>query len=471
MKYFKGDESMAISTHPVHPLVRKTAGSAALHEEAADYLPGGVTANIKYFEPYPIAMESAIGARMKDVDGNEYIDYNLCYGALMLGHGDPRVKKAILEQLSRMGTTVLGTPHRLEVEMARTLVDLYPGIDTVRFTNSGLEATLLAIRLAMAWTGRPKLAKFEGHYHGGYDQVLISVNPNRRNPDELPSVHPDSRGIPDYYLNNTVVLPFNDLDGTEEIFRRHGHELAAVIIEPVQGGFIPPKMEFLKGLRELTRAYGVLLVFDEVKTGFRVGLSGAQGRYGVVPDLTALGKVLGGGFPVGAVGGRKEIMNLCAPSPRSADILSVGSQGKERSGSDTLFHSGTYNGHPTVLAAGLATIEVLRRPGVYADVEKAANTLRAGMEEILKKFGIPGQTVGVGSIFNLVLGERPVNQVQDLLRSELSLRRKLDYALLEQGIYVKPLNRFSLSTAHTPNVIDETLDRFERGVKLTVKGR
>lgn len=459
---------MAISAHPVHPLVGKTARSAALHEEAANYLPGGVTANIKYFEPYPIAMESASGACLKDLDGNHYIDYNLCYGALMLGHGHPRVKKAVLEQLNRMGTTVLGTPHRLEVDMARALVDLYPGIDSVRFANSGLEATLLAIRLAMAWTGRPKLAKFEGHYHGGYDQVLISVNPDLRNSDQLPSVHPDSRGIPDYYLNNTVVLPFNDLEGTEKIFRRHGHELAAVILEPVQGGFIPPKMEFLKGLRELTRAYGVLLIFDEVKTGFRVGLSGAQGRYGVIPDLTALGKVLGGGFPVGAVGGRKEIMEICAPSSRSADILSVGSKGK---GSDTLFHSGTYNGHPTVLAAGMATIEVLRRPGVYSEVEKATDVLRAGMEEILKKHGIPGQTVGVGSIFNLVLSEHPVNQVQDLLRSDLSLRRKIDYALLDRGIYVKPLNRFSLSTAHTPDVIEETLDRFEWGVKQAVQGR
>ena len=462
---------MATSVHPVHPLVGKTAGSAELHEEAAHYLPGGVTANIKYFDPYPIAMESASGARMKDVDGNEYIDYNLCYGALMLGHGDPRVKKAVLEQLNRMGTTVLGTPHRLEVDMARTLVELYPGIDTVRFTNSGLEATLLAIRLAMAWTGRPKLAKFEGHYHGGYDQVLISVHPNRRSKGQLPSVHPDSRGIPDYYLKNTVVLPFNDLDGTEEILRRHGHELAAVIIEPVQGGFIPPKMEFLKGLREMTRACGALLIFDEVKTGFRVGLSGAQGRYGVIPDLTALGKVLGGGFPVGAVGGRREIMDICAPSSRSADILSIGSQGKGRTASDTLFHSGTYNGHPTVLAAGMATIEALRRPGVYAEVEKAAEALRAGMEEILKRNGVPGQTVGVGSIFNLVLGEGPVNQIQDILRSELSLRRRIDYALLDQGIYVKPLNRFSLSTAHTTDVIEETLDRFERGVKQTVKGR
>ncbi|PRX41007.1 glutamate-1-semialdehyde 2,1-aminomutase [Planifilum fimeticola] len=462
---------MATSAHPVHPLVGKTAGSAELHEEAANYLPGGVTANIKYFDPYPIAMESANGARMRDVDGNQYIDYNLCYGALMLGHGDPRVKKAVLEQMNRMGTTVLGTPHRLEVDMARTLVGLYPGIDTVRFTNSGLEATLLAIRLAMAWTGRPKLAKFEGHYHGGYDQVLISVNPDRRSADQLPSAHPDSMGIPDYYLENTVVLPFNDLDGTEEILRRHGHELAAVIIEPVQGGFIPPKMEFLKGLRELTRACGALLIFDEVKTGFRVGLSGAQGRYGVIPDLTALGKVLGGGFPVGAVGGRKEIMDICAPPPRAADILSIGSQRKGRAASDTLFHSGTYNGHPTVLAAGMATIEALRRPGVYAEVEKATGALRAGMEEILRRNGIPGQTVGVGSIFNLVLGEGPVSQVQDILRSELTLRRRIDYALLDQGIYVKPLNRFSLSTAHTPDVIEETLDRFERGVKLTIKGR
>ncbi len=458
---------MAMMISSTDLLKAQTKESADYHEEAARYLPGGVTANIKYFAPYPIAMEVAHGAYIYDLDHNDYIDYNLCYGALLLGHGHPKVTKAVKEQLARMGTAVFGAPHRLEVELAKKLVELYPGVDLVRFTNSGLEATLLAIRLAFAWTGKRKLAKFEGHYHGGYDQVLISVNPQERSKDERPATTFDSRGIPDYYAENTLVLPFNDLDQTEAILQEHRDELAAVIIEPVQGGFLPPNVEFLKGLRELTRRLGILLIFDEVKTGFRVGLSGAQGRYGVTPDLTALGKVLGGGFPIGAVGGAREIMEIC--SPTQADILTAGTTTDKRQVTDRLFHSGTYNGHPTVLAAGLATIGVLEEENTYQLLEEATATLRTGMEQILNERGIAARTVGVGTIFNLILSDEPVDQVQDVLRSDLDLRRELDYALLEQGIYLKPLNRFSLSTAHTPDVIAETLERFEGGVKRILK--
>lgn len=230
---------------------------------------------------------------------------------------------------------------------------------------------------------------------------------------------------------------------------------------------MPPNVEFLKGLRELTRRLGILLIFDEVKTGFRVGLSGAQGRYGVTPDLTALGKVLGGGFPIGAVGGAREIMEIC--SPTQADILTAGTTTDKRQVTDRLFHSGTYNGHPTVLAAGLATIGVLEEENTYQLLEEATATLRTGMEQILNERGIAARTVGVGTIFNLILSDEPVDQVQDVLRSDLDLRRELDYALLEQGIYLKPLNRFSLSTAHTPDVIAETLERFEGGVKRILK--
>ncbi len=458
---------MAMMISSTDLLKAQTQGSADYHEEAARYLPGGVTANIKYFAPYPIAMEVAHGAYIYDLDHNDYIDYNLCYGALLLGHGHPKVTKALKEQLARMGTTVFGAPHKLEVELAKKLVELYPGIDLVRYTNSGLEATLLAIRLAFAWTGKRKLAKFEGHYHGGYDQVLISVNPQERSKDQRPVTTFDSRGIPDYYAENTLVLPFNDLDQTGAILQEHRDELAAVIIEPVQGGFLPPNVEFLKGLRELTQRLGILLIFDEVKTGFRVGLSGAQGLYGVTPDLTALGKVLGGGFPIGAVGGTREIMEIC--SPTQADILTVGTTTDKRQVTDRLFHSGTYNGHPTVLAAGLATIQVLEEENTYQRLEEATATLRTGMEKILNERGIAARTVGVGTIFNLILSDEPVDQVQDVLRSDLDLRRELDYALLEQGIYLKPLNRFSLSTAHTPDVIAETLERFEGGVKRIFK--
>ncbi|GGE13771.1 glutamate-1-semialdehyde 2,1-aminomutase [Marinithermofilum abyssi] len=445
------------------PYLRKTTRSAQLYKEAAQWIPGGVTANIKHFEPYPIVMESADGAFLYDVDGNSYIDYNLCYGALLLGHGHPGVTTAIHEQLSQIGTTIFGTPHKLETEMARVLVDLYPSIEKVRFTNSGMEATLLAIRLATAWTGRKKIAKFEGHYHGSYDQVLISVNPKKRDFKERPSVTSDSYGLPDYYSENTVVLPFNDLDQTADILKKHCDEIAAVIMEPIQGGFIPPDRAFLRAIRELTRQYGIILIFDEVKTGFRMGLLGAQGLYDIVPDLTALGKVLGGGFPVGAVGGHQNIMELCSPTG-GADILTAGEQHTSDQ-NKPLFHSGTYNGHPIVLSAGLATIQALQAPGSYQQLEENTLQLRAGIEEILRRYHIASQTVGAGSIFNLVLTDRPVRQIQDVLETDLSLRRTLDTYLLDQGIFIKPLNRFSMSIAHTAAVINETLERFELGVK------
>ncbi|RAL26824.1 aspartate aminotransferase family protein [Thermoflavimicrobium daqui] len=447
--------------------LQRTRNSSCFYQEAQSFLPGGVTANIKYFEPYPIVMKHANGAYVFDIDQNKYIDYNLCYGALLVGHGHPQVYRAIEEQLQKLGTTILGTPHLLEVEMAKSLVDLYPSIESVRYTNSGLEATMLAIRLAMAWTGRQKIAKFEGHYHGGYDQVLVSVHPTLRDQSQLPPVQLDSCGIPSYYQENTVVLPFNQIEQTAELLKKYGHELAAVILEPVQGGYIPPDASFLKELRELTRQYGIVLIFDEVKTGFRLGLSGAQGRYGVTPDLTALGKVLGGGFPVGAVGGRKEIMQVCSPIDRR-DILGVSDGHKTKNAIDILFHSGTYNGHPLVLAAGLATIRILEKTGVYQELEKRTHQLKVGMQEILHRYGIVGKAVGDGSIFNLVFSEHPVLQIQDVLRSDLATRKELDFSLLNQGVYVKPQNRFSLSIAHTSQIISETLNRFEQAVKSIV---
>ncbi|MDR6225111.1 aspartate aminotransferase family protein [Desmospora profundinema] len=453
---------MATPAKPVPPLLEKTSQSARLFEEAAQCIPGGITANIKHFDPYPLFMESASGARMRDVDGNEYIDYNLCYGALMLGHGHPGVRRAVAEQWETMGSFVFGAPHALEAEMARKLIDLYPGIELIRFTNSGLEATMLAVRLARGWTEKRKIAKFEGHYHGGYDPMLINVQSRNRKRGERPRPVVDSRGVLDEYQDQTVVLPFNDWEASLEILEEEKNDLAGVILEPVQGGFIPPDPVFLRSLREWTNKQEIPLIFDEVKTGFRLGLSGAQGRYGITPDLTTLGKVLGGGFPVGAVGGRRAILETASPVHRG-DVLS-GNENQTHS-RDVLFHSGTYNGHPTVLAAGLATISHLEYEGVFAKVEEATRLLRNGMEEILARWGCSGSTLGDGTIFNVMLSEQPVQNGTKRDAAYPCLRRELDIHLLERGIYIKPMNRFSLSTAHTPDVVAETLDRFEEGVK------
>ncbi|MGP4081142.1 aspartate aminotransferase family protein [Pseudalkalibacillus sp. R45] len=447
-----------------------TKQSAESFEKAKKVIPGGVTANIKHIAPHPIFMDKGNGSKLYDVDGNEYIDYLLCYGALILGHGHSKVIEAAMNQMKDAGTTIFGTPHRLETTMVEKLISLYPGIEMARFTNSGLEATLLAIRMAMAYTGKPKLAKFEGHYHGGYDQVLLSVNPEEKRAGnrEQPNAVPESRGIPDYYLENTIILPFNDLDATEKILRDRAHEISSIIMEPVQGGFIPADQDFIDGLRKLTEELGILLIFDEVKTGFRLALGGAQEIYGIKPDLTALGKVLGGGFPVGAIGGKKEIMEISAPDG-GRDILTAGAENANKQ--DALFHSGTYNGHPTVLASGLATIEVLEQEGIMDEVFANTKLLRNELEKLYERYGIPMQTVGVGTIFNIILAEGSIRNYRDMNKADTALRKELDYELLEHGVYTKPLNRYSMSVAHTEEDIARTIGAHEKAIKTVLQKR
>jgi len=463
--------------------------SAQLYEDACAVIPGGVSANIKYFSPYPIFMERAHGSRLYDVDGHEYIDYLLGYGALILGHGHPKVVSAVMHQLLENGTPVFGTPNRIETDMARKLVELFPSMEMVRFTNSGMEATLLAIRVAQAYTGKRKIAKFEGHYHGGYNQVLFSINPDleRAGRAEEPTPVPESLGLTSEEAENTVILPFNQLDACEAILRRHADELAAVILEPVQGGFIPAEASFMKGLRQLTEELGIVLIFDEVKTGFRVTLGGVQDIYGIRPDLTALGKVLGGGFPVGAVGGKKDIMEIMSPSGARDVFAFVDSPADAKAGEtppapgtdpgkqpaskrrQVLFHSGTYNGHPTVLAAGLATIRVLESPGTMERLMENTHFLRKQLENIYHKYGIPLQTVGMGSIFSLVITERPIKNYRDLAAANTALRKKLDYELLRLGVYTKPLNRYSMSVVHTKEDLHKTVEAHEEAVRRVMR--
>ncbi|MCY8234908.1 aspartate aminotransferase family protein [Priestia endophytica] len=445
-------------------LSESTQTSATLFTKACKVIPGGVTANIKYFNPHPIMMEKGKGSKLFDVDGNEYIDYLLCYGALILGHGHHKVFEAVTKQMMESGTTIFGTPHKTETIMAEKLVELYPGIEMVRYTNSGLEATLLAIRTAVAYTGKQKIAKFEGHYHGGYDQVLVSVNPDmdRAGEASAPSAVGESRGLPDYYLKNTVILPFNDLEATEKILRDHAHELAGVILEPIQGGFIPANQDFMTGLRKITEELNIVLIFDEVKTEFRLSLGGAQKIYGIKPDITALGKVLGGGFPIGAIGGKKEMM-MISSARDGRDILTAGTENTDKQ--DPLYHSGTYNGHPTILAAGLATINVLEREGTMDKLFARTQLLRKQLEEIYKSYGLTMQTLGMGSIFNIILGEGDIKNYRDMSKSNTKLRKQIDYELLKLGIYTKPLNRYSMSVVHTEEDVHRTVTAHDEAIK------
>lgn len=440
-----------------------------MFNQANKVIPGGVTANIKYFDPYPIFMERAKGSKLYDVDGMEYIDYSLCYGALITGHGHPRVTEAATNYMQTIGTTIFGTPHELEITMGEKIIDHYPGIDLLRYTNSGLEATLLTIRFAKAYTNKPKIAKFEGHYHGGHNEFLVSVNPDKENAGDptQPKAVPETSGISKDEKENTIVLPFNDLEATEAILRKHADELAAVILEPVQGGFIPAEEQFIHGLRKLTEALNILLVFDEVKTGYRVGLGGSQKKYNVTPDLTALGKVLGGGFPIGAVGGRKDIMLLSAAN-KDADVFTVGEQSSGKS-DQVVFHSGTYNGHPIVLASGFETIKILEENNLMTELITNTYQLRHGLEEMYANYDVPMQTVGEGSIFNVIFSEQPIRNYRDMWQADTALRQAIDLELLTLGLFLKPLNRYSMSTAHTKEDIERTVAMHEQAIKTVLK--
>lgn len=464
--FFKGENikmAISISRDPVEVLKEKTPNSYEAFQRATKVMPGGVTANIKFFEPYPILMEEADGAWLTDVDGNKYIDYLLAYGALILGHGHHKITKAVLKQMVTKGTTIFGTPHEMETEMALRLQALYPSIEKIRYTNSGTEATLLALRIAHAYTDKPKIAKFEGHYHGGYDQVLLSINPSltEAGPADHPHAVPDSAGMGHYDREHTIILPFNDMEATEAILRKHAHELAAVVLEPIQSGFIPAKEDFIIGLRRITAELGIILIFDEVKTGFRISIGGAQQVYNVKPDLTALGKVLGGGFPIGAVGGRDDIMEVCSPHGKK-DLFEMNGTAKKK---DVLFHSGTYNGHPSILAAGLATLDVLVSDDNYQTILENTKKLRLGLENVLRYYQIPVQTIGMGSIFNVVLTNETVENYRDLQKADTTLRKELDYHLLTLGVYTKPLNRYSMSLAHGEREIQQTIDAYETAIK------
>ncbi|OEH92475.1 aspartate aminotransferase family protein [Bacillus solimangrovi] len=448
--------SPALSTYK-----NRTKRSYEIMQEAKKVMPNGVTANIKSFSPYPIVMNNGTGATLTDVDGNKYVDYLLSYGCLMLGHGHPAIKQALIDQLDQDGTNLFGTPHQLEITFGKRIMSHYPSIESVRYTNSGTEATLLALRLASAYTGKNKIAKFEGHYHGGYDQMLFSINPSadEYGPEHTPQVVPESKGIDPHYQKQTLVLPFNDIENTEKLLRLHQNELAAVIIEPIQAGFIPATASFLKELRRITEELNILLIFDEVKTGFRIEIGGAQQLYKIKPDLTTLGKVIGGGFPIGIIGGKKEILMESAAS-FTADVFdsttSTGSKAK-----DILFHSGTYNGHPSILSVGMAVLDVLEQE--IERVQNTTNLLKQQLEELFIKKSIPMKAIGKGTIFSVILTEEnEIHNYRDIQKTNLELRKKIDYGLLNEGIYTKPLNRYSLSTAHTDKEVELTIKAYDK---------
>jgi len=414
------------------------AKSKALFEEAKRYLPGGVNSPVRAFKAVggePLFFDRGRGSKIYDVDGNEYIDYVGSWGPLILGHAHPRIVEVIKETAAR-GTS-FGAPTALETELARLIVEAVPSVEMVRMVNSGTEAVISALRLARGYTGRQKIVKFAGCYHGHGDSLLIKAGSG-----VTTLGLPDSPGVTPGTAADTLTAPFNDLGAVEELFKQMGEEIAAVILEPVAGnmGLVMPEPGFLEGLRELTSRYGALLIFDEVITGFRVAYGGAQERFKVIPDLTILGKVIGGGLPVGAYGGKREIMEQVAP---------VG----------PVYQAGTLSGNPLAMAVGAETLRILREPGNMEGMERRCAALVQGLTEAAAAWGVPVFAGQVGSMFGLYFQEGPVVDFDSAARSDLESFKVYFRTLLENGIYIAP-SQFEvgfISLAHTDEDIEVTV--------------
>jgi glutamate-1-semialdehyde 2,1-aminomutase len=417
----------------------ETRESRALFERARDRLPGGVNSPVRAFRAVggtPLFISRAEGTRVWDEDGNVFIDHLGSWGPMILGHSHPAVVEAIRAQAGR-GTS-FGAPTRLEVEMAETLSRLVPSLEMVRMVNSGTEATLSALRLARGATGRPKLVKFEGCYHGHGDSFLIKAGSGAATFGS-----PDSPGVTEATARDTVTAVFNDLESVDRRFRAHPGAVAAVIVEPVVGnmGVVAPRPGFLEGLRELCTAQGSILIFDEVMTGFRVGRGGAQARYGVRPDLTTLGKIIGGGLPVGAYGGRRDLMELVAPS-------------------GPVYQAGTLSGNPLAMSAGLATLRAIEAdPGLYDRLENRGAALQAGLEAAIAERGWPCRLARVGSMWTLFLNPEEVTDWSVAARSDTARYGRFFHAMLDRGHYLAPSQFESnfLSAAHTEADVAETV--------------
>lgn len=425
---------------------RKSERSAEAFEIAKKYMPGGVNSPVRAFRSVglvPVFVERGEGAMVYDIDGNRFIDYVASWGPLILGHAHPEVVEAI--QRTAAGGTSFGAPTLIETEMAKLVCERVPSIEIVRMVNSGTEATMSALRLARGYTKRNKILKFEGSYHGHADSLLIKAGSG-----VATLGLPDSPGVPESTAVNTITVPYNDLEAVKLAFSRYGEEIACIIVEPIAGnmGVVPPLPGFLQGLRDITTEFGSLLIFDEVMTGFRVGLNSAQGLYGVTPDLTCLGKVIGGGLPVGAYGGRREIMEYIAPS-------------------GPIYQAGTLSGNPLAMTAGYTTLKLLGEPGVYEELERKGARLQEGFEKNSAEFGIPCTINRVGSMVCPFFTEKKVINYETAKSSDLELFAKYFGHMLDLGISVAPsqFEGMFISTAHSDELIERTIEAHREALK------
>lgn len=416
--------------------------SVQFYQEAVNLMPGGVNSPVRAFKSVkmdPIFMEKGKGSKIYDVDGNEYIDYVLSWGPLILGHADERVVAALKDVVE--GGTSFGAPTEIENKLAQLVIERVPSIEMVRMVNSGTEATMSALRLARGYTGRDKILKFEGCYHGHGDSLLIKAGSG-----VATLGLPDSPGVPESIAKNTITVPYNDLESVQYVFEKFGDDLAAVIVEPVAGnmGVVPPQGEFLQKLREITEQHGTLLIFDEVMTGFRVGYHCAQGYFDVTPDLTCLGKVIGGGLPVGAYGGRREIMEKVAPT-------------------GPIYQAGTLSGNPLAMTAGYETLKAMTEEA-YADINKKADRLVDGLGDAASEFEIPHTINRAGSMVGFFFTDQDVINYETAKSSDLDLFAAYYQAMIDEGVFLPPsqFEGMFLSTAHTGEDIEKTIEAARR---------
>lgn len=416
-------------------LTQSTAAFAA----AQRVLPGGVNSPVRAFRGVggtPVFIKRGAGSRFEDLDGNSYLDYVLSWGPLILGHAHPAVLAAIVGAAS--GGSTFGAPTLAETALAEEIIALYPGVETVRLVSSGTEATMSALRLARAFTGRDRIIKFAGCYHGHADLLLVQAGSG------IATLGlPDSPGVPAGATADTLVAPFNDLAAVEALFQQFPGRIAGVIVEPVAGnmGVVPPVPGFLEGLRDVTQTEGALLIFDEVMTGFRVSLGGAAQLFGVTPDVVTLGKVVGGGLPLAAYAGRRDVMATVAPA-------------------GPMYQGGTLSGNPVATAAGLATLRALQEPGVFDTIVARTARLADGVTALASAAGILVQTVSVGTMAGIFFADAPVRNYDDARTSDTARYGRFFHGLLRRGVYLAPsqFEALFLSAAHTEGDIDETLD-------------
>jgi glutamate-1-semialdehyde 2,1-aminomutase len=412
-------------------------------EQAKKYIPGGVNSPVRAFNGVggePVFIDRALGARVWDADGKPHIDYVGSWGPMILGHAHPEVIGAVIEIASK-GLS-FGAPTEIETQLAQKICQLIPSIDRVRMVSSGTEATMSAIRLARGFTNRDKIVKFEGCYHGHSDSLLVKAGSGA-----LTMGVPTSPGVPASLAEHTITLNYNDIEQVRDVFDEIGEQIAAVIVEPVAGNMnvIPPNPEFLSGLREVCTNYGGVLIFDEVMTGFRVALGGAQGLYEVRPDLTAFGKVIGGGMPVGAFGGRDEIMSCIAPD-------------------GPIYQAGTLSGNPVAMAAGLKTIELVSREGFYQELELKVKSLTEGILAAAEDANIPMLAQSVGGMFGLFFSDKPrIQTFSEVMSCDGERFKKFFHLMLENGVYLAPsaFEAGFISDAHTDEDIKQTIDAAE----------